>query len=102
MGMNHFTKAWDHKLSIRDLLGSMELPAASETISIGRKVVERIQALQEGLQADDALLHDLDEVIERFQDLDEVTNDYEARDRFNEALSHLYDEADYGKRVWIE
>lgn len=97
-----FAKSWDHQLQVRDLLGDDPLPPAHETIEKGRKIVERIHALQERLQSSDALLHDLDQVVEEFEQLEEVSNPYEARDVFNTCLGRLYDEADAGKRVWIE
>lgn len=101
-GMNQFAKAWDHTLNIRHIFSEAgQLPAAADTIKMGAEIVAAIRSLQKRISDTSDLWHDLDDCCEGFEDLSGIENDYEARERFNEALHKLYDEADYAKRVWI-
>lgn len=102
--MSHaFAKAWDHKLRIKSIfMDAPEMPSAAETTVMAQAVAEKLRELRNRLTQTDDLWHDLDNCADAFDELEGIENAYEARDRFNAALAGLYDEADYGKRVWIE
>jgi hypothetical protein len=99
---NHFAKHWDYTLRIKSIfMDAAELPAALETAAMGKRVSEALQSLISRVGPDSDLGYELRECSLDFDDLDGIENDYEARDRFNQALHNLYDVADAGKRVWI-
>jgi hypothetical protein len=99
----HFAKRWDYRLRIKHIFMDCDpLPPPEETIARAAMIVEAVRALQKKVPDTDDLFEDLETCIEEFNDLSGIDNAYEARDRLNDALSVLYDQADYRKRVWIE
>jgi len=106
MTVHKFAKAWDYKLNIKSIfMGESipDLPTAAQTIDMAKEVAERVKALCKRIEnVDPDLWVDLDNCVDELEELDGIENAYEARDRFNEVLGHLYDQADYGKRVWID
>lgn len=100
--LNQFAKKWDYELRVRDVFAAAdELPTAAETIAMGKQVADRIRALQAKMKEGSDLWHDLDGCAEAFLGLEGIENAYEARDLFNEAMTELYDQGDYAKRVWV-
>jgi hypothetical protein len=100
---NHFAKRWDHKLRIKDIIeNAPDLPSAKDVAGLAKQVAERLEKFRDTIDESNALWADIDGCIEDFAELADIDNAYEARAKFDAALHRLYDEADAGKRVWIE